>query len=346
MMLVTKCPNCHTVFKVVSDQLKISEGWVRCGQCDEIFDTTLNVREWDPAKPEDNVPPSIVTHEEAAAARWQSAHAAPVEEASVTPQALSMASEPQAPKAAPAPDVFDEYALTKERPFVEIEPDFEPAVGQEPKAIEPTLDPFPIDFAPEPEPVAEPVPAFPRNVAEEYVPEPSEPLFSEVVEPEEMRSPPDDEPAAGRAFLEGAKSGDSANALWSRPGVRRFLGFVVGVMALLLFGQFVVTERDRIATVVPGLRPLLEDVCKGIGCKVRPLKQIESMTVESSSFNRFKGETYRLTFVIRNTSDLELARPGLELTLTDSQDQAVYRRVLLPAEFDAKAATMARGEEW
>ncbi|MBP6644331.1 MAG: zinc-ribbon domain-containing protein, partial [Burkholderiaceae bacterium] len=54
MMLVTKCPNCHTVFKVVSDQLKISEGWVRCGQCNEIFDTTLNLREWDPKKPEDN----------------------------------------------------------------------------------------------------------------------------------------------------------------------------------------------------------------------------------------------------------------------------------------------------
>ena len=62
------------------------------------------------------------------------------------------------------------------------------------------------------------------------------------------------------------------------------------------------------------------------------------MTVESSSFNRFRGDTYRLSFVIRNVSDLELAKPALELTLTDSQDQAVYRRVLLPAELVGRIA--------
>ena len=37
MSLATRCPACGTIFRVVQDQLKVSEGWVRCGQCHEVF---------------------------------------------------------------------------------------------------------------------------------------------------------------------------------------------------------------------------------------------------------------------------------------------------------------------
>ena len=37
MSLATRCTSCGTVFRVVQDQLKVSEGWVRCGRCNEIF---------------------------------------------------------------------------------------------------------------------------------------------------------------------------------------------------------------------------------------------------------------------------------------------------------------------
>ncbi len=43
MSLITQCPACHTLFKVVADQLKISEGWVRCGQCREVFDAQAHM---------------------------------------------------------------------------------------------------------------------------------------------------------------------------------------------------------------------------------------------------------------------------------------------------------------
>ena len=33
MSLATRCTSCGTVFRVVQDQLKVSEGWVRCGRC-------------------------------------------------------------------------------------------------------------------------------------------------------------------------------------------------------------------------------------------------------------------------------------------------------------------------
>jgi len=37
MSLATRCTACGTVFRVVQDQLKVSEGWVRCGRCSETF---------------------------------------------------------------------------------------------------------------------------------------------------------------------------------------------------------------------------------------------------------------------------------------------------------------------
>ena len=37
MRLATRCSACGTVFRVVEDQLKVSEGWVRCGRCNDVF---------------------------------------------------------------------------------------------------------------------------------------------------------------------------------------------------------------------------------------------------------------------------------------------------------------------
>jgi predicted Zn finger-like uncharacterized protein len=37
MSLATRCTSCGTVFRVVQDQLKVSEGWVRCGRCNQVF---------------------------------------------------------------------------------------------------------------------------------------------------------------------------------------------------------------------------------------------------------------------------------------------------------------------
>lgn len=37
MTLAARCPQCSTVFRIVPDQLKISEGLVRCGQCKHVF---------------------------------------------------------------------------------------------------------------------------------------------------------------------------------------------------------------------------------------------------------------------------------------------------------------------
>ena len=37
MALAARCPTCATLFRVVPDQLKLADGWVRCGRCEALF---------------------------------------------------------------------------------------------------------------------------------------------------------------------------------------------------------------------------------------------------------------------------------------------------------------------
>lgn len=43
MSLIARCTACQTSYRVLPDQLRVSDGWVRCGQCGEIFDTSAQL---------------------------------------------------------------------------------------------------------------------------------------------------------------------------------------------------------------------------------------------------------------------------------------------------------------
>jgi hypothetical protein len=79
---------------------------------------------------------------------------------------------------------------------------------------------------------------------------------------------------------------------------------------------------------------------------IEPLKSIDAITVDSSSFNRIRGDVYRLQVILKNTARTELALPAVELTLTDTRDAAILRRVLTPTNFATTARTIAAGAEW
>lgn len=134
-------------------------------------------------------------------------------------------------------------------------------------------------------------------------------------------------------------------AFWRRPGVRVGLAVAGVLLVAALVLQIAVHERDRIAALDPRAKPWLEELCGVLQCTVRPLRQIESIVIESSAFNKVRGNAYRFSISLRNKSSVPLAMPGIELALTDSQDQPMLRRVLLPADLGA-AAVIAPGAEW
>ena len=137
-----------------------------------------------------------------------------------------------------------------------------------------------------------------------------------------------------------------ADSVWGRRPVRIFLVLVAILLVALMAVQFLVQERNRIVQVEPAARPVVSALCALVRCELGPLRQIESVVIDSSSFGRIRGDNYRLGFSLRNTAPTAIAMPAVELSMTDSQDQALVRRVILPGEFGASAPTLAAGSDW
>lgn len=290
MSMITGCPACGTQFRVVPDQLKISEGWVRCGHCSEVFDATAHLQD-ETALAGLAIPREPVSPTEATAV-----------DAPVAPQAAVDV----AVKAAP----FD--------PFVPSGTAADPAptqVGEQ--GYLPSM-------------------VFLRADAEASV------LPTGGLDPTDFAEDEDDAPLDDVSFVREARR----KAFWSRPAARAVLVLVALVLAALLALQAAVHERDRIAAANPQMRPWLEALCAPMGCRVGPPRRIDAIAIDSSGFTKVRADSYRLTFSLKNQAGQAVAIPALELTLTDTQDQAVVRRVLTPRELGAATETIAPAAEW
>jgi predicted secreted protein len=84
--------------------------------------------------------------------------------------------------------------------------------------------------------------------------------------------------------------------------------------------------------------------CELLGCAISAPRQIESIAIDSSAFTHVKTGVYNLSLSLRNSAAIDLAAPALELTLTDMQDQALVRRVLMPGEYSVKTLLGSRAE--
>ncbi|WP_042428680.1 zinc-ribbon and DUF3426 domain-containing protein [Comamonas granuli] len=151
---------------------------------------------------------------------------------------------------------------------------------------------------------------------------------------------PDGAAAAEPSFLRAARR----QAYWRRPWVRAGLWSVLLLLLAALALQVAVQERDFLAARHPPLRAGLQALCAPLGCQVAPYRDITAVEVESSSFQKLRGEEYRFSLVLKNRSGMTVAMPAVELTLTDAMDQPVLRRVLLPAQWAAPSELAARGE--
>jgi len=128
--------------------------------------------------------------------------------------------------------------------------------------------------------------------------------------------------------------------------VRIVLVLLALVAVLLLAVQVLRHERDGIAARQPNLRPALAALCRYTGCELAAVRQIGDIVIEGAAFAREKSGTndYRLSFTLRNGATVPLAMPAIELSLLDTQERAVVRRVLMPADYGAPVLLQARAD--
>lgn len=121
-------------------------------------------------------------------------------------------------------------------------------------------------------------------------------------------------------------------AFWKSPGMRVLLSLLALLLGGLLGGQWVLHQRDQLAASHPEWVPLLSRLCEPLGCEIGAVRRIDAVVIDSSSLVRRLGNFYSFDFVLKNTGPIPLAVPALELSLTDTRDAVIARRVFLPEE--------------
>ena len=265
------------MFKVVTDQLKVSQGWVRCGLCAEIFDASLDLQAAQTTAVLIPVKPDPITLDQA----YLQAETVAEEARFLTPQApqtiLSSTSVP-APEASQA---------SKDDPEKDAVVDGVPDADRE----------------------------LPLNELET---------------------------ADDISFVRDARR----QAFWRKPSMRIALGVLSVLLAAFLVLQVLIQQRDSLVAFEPKLKPWLQTLCEHLQCKLAPLRQLEHVVIDSSSFNKINTDLYRVSFSIKNTGATPVAMPSLEVTLTDTQEQAVIRRVLTPAQVGAASDMLGAGADF
>jgi predicted Zn finger-like uncharacterized protein len=123
----------------------------------------------------------------------------------------------------------------------------------------------------------------------------------------------------------------------SQPKLRRWPWAIAASLAAILFiAQIAIHYRVEIAVLAPEARPTLETLCDLAACSVDLPSKVELLSIEASDLHPVDPLTptqLELTATLRNRAPFTQTWPHLELTLTDTADSAVARRVITPQEY-------------
>ncbi|WP_236676783.1 zinc-ribbon and DUF3426 domain-containing protein [Aquariibacter lacus] len=312
--LATRCGSCGTVFRVAQEQIKPSEGWVRCGRCHEVFNALDGLFDLD-----HEVPPPVPV-------AW-------------TPQLGhddDQTLEIPAPKPAAAPAPVSEIDLPLE-PL--------PAVPPEPAGLPRWLDPEAPGpkslYTPDPEVEAAWARAAEAASAAAGAPAAAatEPALRRQAPPRPLPLParPLDGPA-DRSSLWMAVTGLALLLLLQiagafRPALQSALPALTPTMDRVCAVLFCATGKSSRASAAAGGTLSFD-----------PPPQLQPIEGAST------GTRQRLIVDLLNEGKVERPVPALELTLNDSLGGVLARRVLQPSDLrqrDSLAplpATLAPGQ--
>lgn len=327
----TCCPDCATVFRITPDQLRARNGMVRCGQCrgvfnafDSLIEDPVPLPAEAPAEPKHSSSPSSSSGSRISAAGPVPSTPTPIVppepflEQPPPPEPFPLASdhvvEEPVLDSMPEPSSDDqpaEHAGETDRELEALERDYERVLGTEADEAPRPLDP--IDAALQGEETPEQSARAAREAGLAAVRELSE-------------APGYDRWAAGTLHL------DASGRILTGPQRRPLWPFLlaVAVLVLVLLAQLAYYFRTEIIQRAPGLRSAYQALNIGI-----PLpRQVDFVTIESSDLQADSARGLLvLQATLRNRAPYDQDWPALELTLTDTNDAVVARRVLQAADY-------------
>lgn len=349
-LMRTRCPECGTVFRVTSEQLRRKAGKVRCGNCQAVFNA---FDQWQ-SDTDDETPiassleasPQPVPEEESAASVL-----APIALVAETTIESTPAPQPeQAPEREPAP--FDPAATVVAGPDWAWNESMELLATPDEPAPPPEAPAIPLAPEESPAPAMLDVPleadipeAVPFDAAETLVATPADRagLVDDRAETPEQSTLAAREAGlvAARELVDtssynrwsaGTLTSDGRGAFDSEPPARAAWPFVVGALLLLLvlLGQLAYHYRTDIVLRMAWLQPLYASLGVGIPLPRNPaLVSIETSDLQSDNARGL----FVLQATLKNRAAHPQAWPALELSLTDTNDAVVARRVMYAADY-------------
>lgn len=314
MALATKCPQCDALFRVVADQLKLRGGLVRCGQCRAVFDAIGSLT---------YVDESALAQSRTVTALTRPASPPPAPAPAAAKQALGPATTLRIAPTAPATLA----GIVMPRPNAAPAIEEKPAVMRKGRgARESATHEHTVPDAGVPTLMA-------PHAARPAVDEPPQMEGIEVIE---LPPPPPEEPE----FVAAADEPDFIRSS-KRRARRGFSIFFSGgslLLLLLVLAQLAVIFRGELLMRWPQTRLALVDLCGVFGCTVHWPTRADQLSVIGSELQAIPGtDVLELTAVIRNRAAFRQSLPALEVTLTDTSNRALARKVFTPADYLAAA---------
>jgi len=107
------------------------------------------------------------------------------------------------------------------------------------------------------------------------------------------------------------------------------------LLFIVLLAQATYFFRVELAAYFPGTKLALMSYCKLLNCNIPLPQKIEQLSIESSDLESDpkQASVIALNAILRNRAPYAQTYPNLELTLTNSMDEALARRIFSPAEY-------------
>lgn len=127
---------------------------------------------------------------------------------------------------------------------------------------------------------------------------------------------------------------------------RRWPWLVGSLVALAALGlQATLAFRVELAVLWPEVKPALVALCGIAGCEVGLPAKVGLVGIEASDLHPDGEHAGRLalTATLKNRAPFTQQFPHLELTLTDTADQAIARKIMAPADYLPASTPFAKG---
>lgn len=200
---------------------------------------------------------------------------------------------------------------------------------------------------------AEEADEFPSSQAEEIAVPPAAPFEPAPEASESLAADPGVEAAAPETEIADLDATAEATAEdWIAtfpeppPPPRRWpwvIGSLIALVAIVL--QALLAFRVELVVLWPEAKPALVALCEMADCEVGLPAKVGLVGIEASDLHPDSEHKGRLVLAatLKNRAPFAQQFPHLELTLTDTADQAIARKVLAPADYLPSSSLIAGG---